>query len=248
MAEVKTHAVVLRSRDYREADKLVTLLTQDGGKITAVARGVRKIKSKLKALVEPLTLGYFLLHTGKSLDTLTQGEIVKPYSLLQADLVVLTYAQYFCELCESALPEREPAREVFNLLIAALQELEEDIHPVRVARCFELNLLDVLGYRPVLECCLQCENETGPFNFDPQQSGLICGNCISPPGSFAVSGAAVAIMKRFLDNGFYRLSICALPPTASEEIRRVSSALLAGATGRTRFKTLELLNSFEELK
>jgi DNA repair protein RecO (recombination protein O) len=223
MAEVKTHAVVLRSRDYREADKLVTLLTQDGGKITAVARGVRKIKSKLKALVEPLTLGYFLLHTGKSLDTLTQGEIVKPYSLLQADLVVLTYAQYFCELCESALPEREPAREVFNLL-------------------------DVLGYRPVLECCLQCENETGPFNFDPQQSGLICGNCISPMGSFAVSGASVAIMKRFLDNGFYRLSVCALPLNVSEEIRRVSSALLAGATGRTRFKTLELLNSFEEMK
>jgi len=65
MSEFRSHAVVLRTQDYREADKLVTMLTRDEGKITAIARGVRKIKGKSKALVEPLTLGFFLLTEGK---------------------------------------------------------------------------------------------------------------------------------------------------------------------------------------
>ncbi len=247
MAEVKAHAVVLRTRNYREADKLVTLLCREEGKITAVARGVRKIKSKHKGLVEPLTLGYFLLYGGKSLDILTQGEIVKSFTRLRADLVLLSYAQYFCEVCEAALPEREPAAEVFDLLLAALQQLEEDKNPYRVARCFELNLLEVLGYRPVFEYCSSCGIERGPFKFDPPQGGLVCPDCAGT-SSFNVSGGAVAIMKYLLNNGFYRLSICNIPLAKSEEIRSITLALLANVTGRTRFKSMEVLQSFEEIK
>jgi DNA repair protein RecO (recombination protein O) len=245
MNEVRSHGIVLQARNLREADKLVTILTRTGGKVTAVARGVRKQTSKFKALVSPLTLGFFLLHRGRSLETLIQGEIVKPYSRLQGDLVLLAYAQYFCELCEASLPEREPAPEVFDLLLTALEKLEEDTSPARVARCFELNLLETLGYRPALDGCLGCGN-SGSYRFDIAQGGLLCQRCIAGTGAMPVSGAAVAVMRRFLADGFHKLNICVVPAGLCREIGAVSAALLLRATGRSRFKSLDILHQLEE--
>lgn len=173
MGEIRSQAVILRARDYREADKLVTLLTRDVGKITIIARGTKRAKSKFASLVEPLTLGNFLLHRGKSLDILIQGEIIKAYGSLRMDLLRYAYGQYFCEMCERALPEGEPAANVFTLLVAALELLESDEDPARVARCFELSLLDELGFRPWLDGCRHCGGTDGPFRFDPQAGSLV---------------------------------------------------------------------------
>ncbi len=245
MTDVRSHGIVLHARDLREADKLVTVLTRTGGKVTVVARGVRKQASRFKALVIPLTLGYFLLHSGKNLDTLIQGEIIKPYLGLRSDLTRLAYAQYFCELCDAALPEREPVPEIFDLLVTGLEKLEQDDSSARVARCFELNLLESLGYRPFLDGCLNCGGG-GPFRFDREQGGLLCPLCTAGPQAIPVSGAAVAVMKRFLDGGFHRLNVCMVPQGLNKEIERLNFSLLARVTGRSRFKSLDILRGLEE--
>lgn len=246
MGELKSHALVLRTRDYREADRLVTFLTREEGKVTAVAKGVRKTKSKLSALVEPLTLGFFLLHRGKSLDTLIQGEIVKPYRKLRENLLLFAYGQYFCELCEAALPEREPSLPVFLLVLTALEALESDSQPSRVARCFELNLLETLGYRPDMENCQHCGSSIGPFHFDFINDGLVCKNCPTPGESRLLSGAATAVMRRFLNNGFHRLSVCSVPSALNHEIAHINAELLKKALGKSRFKSMDFLQIIEE--
>ncbi len=245
MGEYKGHALILRTRDYREADRLVTFLTREEGKVTAVAKGVRKTKSKLSALVEPLTLGFFLLHRGKSLDTLVQGEIVKPYRKLQEDLLLFSYGQYFCELCEAALPEREPSPQVFMLVLAALEALESDGQPARVARCFELNLLETLGYRPAVENCLHCGSSSGSFYFDFVRDGLVCASCSTAGEGCLLSGAAVAVIRRFLNNGFHRLSVCSVPVSLNSEISQVNAALIRKALGKHKFKSFEFIQSLE---
>ncbi|MBT9172848.1 MAG: DNA repair protein RecO [Syntrophomonadaceae bacterium] len=246
MAEWKDYGLVLRSREYREADRLVTLLTRKRGLLTGVARGVRKVQSKLAARVEPLTLGYYQLHQGRSsLATLLQGEALNHHRKLCSNPLLLAHAQYFCELCESSLPEHEPAVPVFSLLLQALTTLEAETQPARAARCFELNLLSLLGYRPVLDACLFCRGP-GPYRFDPPSGGLVCSRCAASAEAFAVSGAAVAVMKRFLELGFYRLSVCRVPAVLSGEIHRVSRVLIAKAVGKTRFKSLEVLHSLTE--
>lgn len=243
MPEWKDYGLVLRSREFREADRLVTLLTRQSGTLTMVARGVRKVPSKLAAQVEPLTLGFYQLHLGRStMGTLLQGEVLKSHRKLHADTILLVYAHYFCELCEASLPEHEPSVPVFTLLVQALTMLEEDEQPDRVARCFELNLLALLGYRPVLDSCLCCSGP-GPFLFDPASGGLVCRQCPSTAEAFTISGAAVAVMRRFLELTFHRLTVCRVPPVLSEEIHRVSCQLFARAVGKTRFKSLEVLRS-----
>lgn len=246
MAETRTLGLVLKSVAYREADKLVTLLSRDAGKLSLVARGVQKPKSRFSALVEPLTLGRFLLAGGKSLHTLVQGEIVKPYSGLKNDITRLSYAQYFCELCDAVLPEHEPSPEVFQLLLVALESLEQDLVPEQTARCFELNLLDLLGYRPALENCRVCGGG-GPYRFDLAEGSLVCLNC---PSSDAVeiSGGSVALMKRFLESGFQRLSVCRMQSSQNKEIQKICQAMLLNVSGKKRFKSLDVLAGLSQFK
>jgi len=243
MPELKDYGLVLRTREYREADRLVTLLTRGNGIVTGVARGVRKVRSKLASQVEPLTFGLYQLHLGRSaLGTLLQGEALNHHRKLRADPILLAYAQYFCELCETALPEHEPAGAVFTLLLQALTTLEGEAQPARAARCFELNLLALLGYRPALDSCLCCGG-AGPFLFDPSSGGLVCRRCPKTAEAFPVSGAAVSVMRRFLELGFNRLQVCCVPAAQCEEIHRVSRLLFARNVGKTRFKSLEVLHS-----
>lgn len=246
MAELRCRAVVLRVRNWKEADKLVTLLTREAGKVTAVARGTKKVNSRFSAVVEPLTLGHFLLHRGKTFETLIQGEIINSYDSLRRDLLRMAYAQYFCELCDAALPEKEPSAELFDLLLTAFEALEDDETPVRVARCFEVSLLDTLGFRPSLESCIHCGGGEKPFRFDPAEGGIVCGACNASPGSFPVSAGALAVTKRFLQDGFYRLSVCTLQQPLAEEIGRLCSAMFQHNLGVSGFKTLAVLKSLEK--
>ncbi|MBS4007042.1 MAG: DNA repair protein RecO [Clostridium sp.] len=247
MAELRSDALVLRSRDWREADRLVTLLTCDAGKITVLARGVKKSKSKFAALVEPLTLGRYLLRRGKSMEILIQGEIVKPYFSLQGSLLHYATAQYFCELVERSLPNNEPASAVFTLLVATLEILEKDANPARVARCFELNLLDELGFCPALEGCFHCGRQLNPYYFDFAHGAIVCGQCPRSQDSILISGAAVAVMKRFLKQGFHRLSICAVSDVVNDEIGRVCAGIFRTSLGLAEIKSRSFLANIEKV-
>lgn len=247
MGELRSPAIVLRGRDYREADRMVILLTRDAGKITVVARGTKKMKSRFSALVEPLTLGNFLLRRGKNMDTLIQGEIIKPYRGLRKDLLRFAYAQYFCELCERTLVDSEPAPAIFALLLTALELLETETDSARVARCFELNLLDELGFCPALNGCLQCGTTTGPFVFNALEGALLCGGCPTEPGCIPVSGATIAVMQRFLNQGFHRLSVCSVPSAVNNEIQQVCATVFRDSLDVAQLKTLTFLKSMETI-
>ena len=237
---------MLHARAYREADRLITLLTKDVGKLAVIARGTKKPKSRFAALVEPLTLGHFLLHQGKGLATLLQGEIIRPYGTLRMDLTLYAYGQYFCELCDRCLQEGQPAEAIFTLLVASLELLEKETNPARLARCFELSLLEELGYRPDLTQCRHCGATTGPFRFDATIGSLSCSSCPVGPESFPLSGAAVSTMRRFLDQGYHRLSVCSLPPTVSQEMLRAAQSVLTTSLGVSQIKSLDFIKCLSD--
>ncbi|HHX73463.1 MAG TPA: DNA repair protein RecO [Firmicutes bacterium] len=241
MKELRSHALVLRTMPLGEADKLLTLLTREAGKVKAVARGSRKTKSKFSALTEPLTLGSYLLHAGKTFYTFIQGELLKSYTGLQYDLERLAYAQYFCEICDRCLPEGEPSETVFHLLLTALEALEADPRPARVARCFELNLLEELGLKPALDACRVCGNTAGPFRFDPHAGSLVCTACPRPADSLPVNAASLAVMRRLLAYGFQKLSVCLLSPQSQAEIHQVCLGLLNHIFDVKRLQSLQFL-------
>jgi DNA repair protein RecO (recombination protein O) len=175
----KTEAIVLRQRKLGEADKIVTLFSPNKGKLDAVAKGVRRTKSRLAGHLEPLTRGLYLLAEGRDLDIVTQAETVEGYASVRADLERLSRGLYCAELVDRLLPERSEAHPVFRHLAGALDNLCRTEQADLAVRYFESRLLDELGYRPRLDVCAVCDRPLQPFTnyWSAAAGGVVDPNC-----------------------------------------------------------------------
>lgn len=200
MKLLKTRALVLRSRPLGERDRLLTLLTRERGKLSAVAPGARKVKSKLAAGVDYFTCGVFLLYRGRSLYTVNQLEIETSFAQIRGNIKAYACGMYLCELVAKLVEEGQPVPSIFNLLLKCLSCLnEENVDGEILARFFELKLLSLLGYRPHLTGCLHCGDESGPFFWDNKEGAIFCKRCCSRDGDiFSLTGGTLALAKFLL--------------------------------------------------
>jgi DNA repair protein RecO (recombination protein O) len=151
--------VVLRTQQLGEADRIITVLGRTTGRIRAVAKGVRRTKSRFGARLEPFTHVDLMLHPGRSLDVITQAEVIRPYgTLLTSDYPRYTVGVAMLETTERFTPEeKEPALRQLLLLIGGLRSLGEGEHDPRlVLDAFMLRSLAVAGYAPALQECARC--------------------------------------------------------------------------------------------
>ena len=176
----RASGIVLRRRDFGEADRILTLFTPEYGKLRVIAKGVRRLTSRKKGHVEPFTYSRLLIARGRELDIITQAETIRSFRELREDLVRLTYASYIAELVHRFTEERDENRPLFDLLLHTLEALAhaKDLRPV--ARCFELRLLDCVGYRPELYRCVICNAAIQAVDnfFNLEAGGVVCPNCV----------------------------------------------------------------------
>ena len=159
MGQYRDDGIVLRTQDLGEADHIVTILTRRTGRIRAVGKGVRRTKSRFGARLEPFTHVDLQLHTGRSLDYVTQAETVRAYGEpLAADYPRYTSGTAMLETAERFTPvEKEPSLRQFLLLVGGLRALGEGAHDPRlVLDAFLLRSLAVAGYAPALAECALC--------------------------------------------------------------------------------------------
>lgn len=179
--------IVLRTRAIGEKDRVLVILTEEHGKISASARGARNPKSKLAPIAQPFTLANFLLARGRSLQIVTQAVIEDAHAHLTKDLVKTAWASYVCELCD-ALPEDLPDPELFELLLVTLNTLnntDSTAHAEVTGRWFEAKYLAHLGYAPVLGKCTICgtkiaiapDDTESSIAFSPSSGGTLCRSC-----------------------------------------------------------------------
>jgi len=222
MGIYKAEAIVLRTRKYSEADQLVTLYSRQRGKISAIAKGVRKLKSRRRGGVQPFTHGAFVLYEGRSLDHITQGDVVNAFPLLLADLERLSYAAYITELVDSLVEEGQRNEKVFLLLLTTLHLMEiED--PEILTRVFELRLASFLGYRPELESCVNCGGKPGgTIKFSSRLGGILCSRCFGQdPLALQLNPAALAVLKQFLKIDLRRLGVMKLNRTLRDDVEKL---------------------------
>jgi DNA repair protein RecO (recombination protein O) len=196
----RDEAVVLRAQKLGEADRIVTLLTREHGRIRAVAKGVRKTKSRLGARVEPFMLIDVQLYEGRSLDTVTQVETIGPYGLqIVSDYGRYTAATAMLETAERMTEtEREPAVQQFLLLAGGLRTLSQAQHePGLVLDAYLIRSLAVAGWAPSFVDCARC-GATGPHRaFAVGSGGSVCPSC-RPPGSAAPHPQTLALLSALL--------------------------------------------------
>ena len=175
----KTPAIVLRQRRLGEADQIVTLLTPLRGKIDTVAKGLLRSRSRMAGHLQPMTLVEVVLAQGRNMDVVTQVQGVEAFGDIRADLDRLSAAMYFLELADRFTVEHADARAVYDLLHAALVRLARGDGQQTVTRIFELELLDVTGFRPEWSTCLGCGQPVASdvASWSPLEGGVYCARC-----------------------------------------------------------------------
>lgn len=190
-------AVVLRTYKLGEADRIVVLMTEQHGKVRAVAKGVRKTTSKFGARLEPLSHVRLQLYQGRELDIVSQADSVDTLAPLVVDLDHLTSGLAVLEAVDQMAMEREPAPQLYRMLVGALRTIAERSTPL-VVPAFYWKLLASEGVRPELDTCVRC-GETEPdiafVAFDVHEGGVLCRQCRS---GVPISQEALEVMRMIL--------------------------------------------------
>jgi DNA repair protein RecO (recombination protein O) len=184
----RDHGIVLRTWKLGEADRIVNLLTRDHGKVRAVAKGIRKTKSRFGSRLEPTSHVALQLYQGRELDIVTQVDSVDQFSAFRDDLDRLARASAMLETVDHLAQERHASPQLYSMLLGALRTLAVTDAPL-VVPSFFLKLLALEGLRPQVEACATCgeSNEDGAelVAFDIDEGGLLCtahrkGTAVSP--------------------------------------------------------------------
>lgn len=186
--------VVLRTMRLGEADRIVTLLTEGRGKVRAVAKGIRKTKSRFGGRLEPITHVALQLYEGRELDTVTQAETLDAFRVIREDLERVAKATALLEVCDQVAQEREANPALYRMLVAALRTLAARSAPLLVPG-FYLKLLSQEGLHPVLDVCVSCGADAGLVAFDIGEGGALCRSCRR---GLPVSPDALELMRLIL--------------------------------------------------
>jgi DNA repair protein RecO (recombination protein O) len=241
---VITPAVVVRTVDYGEADRIVTLLTREHGKLSAIARGAKKSKKRFGAGLALFGVGEatFSEKAGTDLATLEAFDGARGFPGLLSDVAKVAHGGYACELVRELVPPRQPEPELFDLLVGFLGLLDGGEARAETLRVLELRVLDAVGLRPSLEVCASCggveELDRDGQVFDVRRGGVVCAACHG--NGRALSGEARRALcdaqRRSLDESV----ALTLPPAVNASCRDALGALITDHLGR-QLKSVEFI-------
>ena len=198
-----TQGIVLRETNYKEADKILTVLTRDWGKRTVKARGCRRKNSKLTAASQLLVYSELTLSERGEFTTLTEADPLEQFWSVRQDLETLALASYFAEVAEASAQEGETCPELLSLLLNCLYALDTLKKPRALVKAvFELRLLCLTGYEPLLDACAACgAPEPLRARLHLSQGVLCCAACRTEAGEGAavpLEGGALAAMRHIV--------------------------------------------------
>jgi len=198
--EYQTEVIVLRKIKLGEADRILYLYSPEYGKFEAVAKGVRRPKSKLAGHLELLTHSQVRLARGRNLDTITGSQVINSFADLRNDLLLTTCGLYSAELVYQFSAEHAADPQLFALILGALELLSKACNSELVLRYFELTLMERVGFRPQLHECVACHCELKPVTnaFSPLAGGVLCPSCeVSDHTAFPMSVDALKVLRLF---------------------------------------------------
>lgn len=172
--------IVLRTYPFGEADRIVVLLSPNRGKVRAVAKGVRKTKSRFGGRLEPFTQVDLVLYEGRDLDTITQVEVIEAFPRMRGDLDRVLAAGAMVELIDALAQENESSVRAFLLLQRSLRVLEGAAFHPDLLTSFLLKAADVAGLAVALEGCAGCGTRAGLHRFAFAAGGVLCDRCRTP--------------------------------------------------------------------
>lgn len=242
---ITVQGVVISAMPIGEYDKRIVLLTRERGKISAFAKGARRVNSPFMAAAEPFVFGSFTLYEGRSSYNLNQVNVTHHFMELAAMQPGIYYGYYFLELADYFGREGIDEREMMNLLYVTVKALLNPHVEDALVRCiFELRTMAVQGYCPEITSCSICgKNESlQEIFFSQENHGILCSSCAAGVrNSVRISDAALYAMRYIVSAPMGKLYTFTVSPEVLEELERIIHTYMGNNTDK-KFKSLEILN------
>lgn len=191
----KVCGIVLSEVDYKESSKIINVLTEEIGIVGMVARGTKKVRSNLSSVTSKLTYGYFHIeYKENGLSTLIEVDVINNFRNIKRDIGMMSYSLYLLELAMQVY-KHESSKEIYNLLIASLNKIDEGFDYKVISNIFELKMLDFLGIRPVVDECVNCGSKVDIVTVSSYRGGYLCKNCAQ--GEKIVNIKTIKLLRMF---------------------------------------------------
>ncbi len=252
MAIIKTEGVILRVMNYLETSKLVTCYTLNQGKVSLLAKGARRAKSRLGGaldLMQHVSIVYYTKET-RELQTLSQAEIIHSFQHLHTDLHRLSLGLAILEFINKAETEKMANPKLFRKLIASLSSLEIAVQPELIFYQFIWHWLANSGFRPKLRHCLSCGRPLGgeKVSFSIKEGGYYCCHCRSKiENGLEISEKCVKLLLYFYDKSAVKIAEIKIPARLHSETHQLSWQYMQYyAEGLKKLKALDFLKRIED--
>ena len=244
-----TTGIVLREVNYKESDKILTVLTAHAGKLTVSARGCRRKNSPLTASSQLLCYSDLTLYEYQNRWSIKEGEILREWRGVRGDLDKLSLATWFAELTETLTAEDVPAPEVLRLMLNSLYALDELNKPLKLVKsAFELKMMSLAGYEPMLEGCTVCGCQPDQPRFHLSQGAIHCPACREALGggiSLPLDPAALAAMRHVVGGDEKRMFSFRIPDASLAMLSALSEAYVLTQLERG-FRSLDFYKQMVE--
>jgi DNA repair protein RecO (recombination protein O) len=248
VAIIKTRGIVIKRVSLGEADRILTILTEDRGKIRVVARGIRRPKAKMGGFLETFRFNEYMLAEGRNLDIVTSVNTIDNLQGISINLQGIALAYYIAEITDKLVEETLEVNHVFPLVYTSLKAISFGRIPVNLIRSyFEINILTLLGFKPELDYCIECRKPITAGSFSFNLGGVLdATHSASDPVAVDVNAKELVFLQRMINGDLNEISNNPEIPTILPKVNRICSGFLDFMMDRN-LRSKEFLNEMSEL-
>lgn len=244
----KIDGIIMKTQDYGETHKIVTIFSKKIGKFTAIARGAKKPKSRMAAVTQPFIYGQFLVYVSRGLSTVQQGEIIQSFRPIREDIEKTAYTAYVLELTYNLVDTKRPVPYLFEQLYETIHWISEHEDAQIPIMMYEMKLFAEGGIAPVIDKCVNCgRNETPPLVFSIREGGLLCQSCVHlDEHSISLSKVLVKLLYIFATTGLEQVGTISVKDENKQLLRQILNAYY-DQYGGYHLKTRKFLHQMDRL-
>ncbi|GAA0602220.1 DNA repair protein RecO [Virgibacillus siamensis] len=243
----KMEGIVLKTQDYSETHKIVTIFTNKLGKISAIARGAKKPKSRMAAVTQPFILGEFFVYVSSGLSTIQQGEIIQSHRVIREDIVKTAYTAYIAELTDKLVDPKSPDIYLYKQLCQTLDWISGHETAEVPIMMYEFKLFAKGGFAPIVDRCANCGRMEAPFSFSVIEGGLLCRRCRHiDHGAASIPDSVAKLLRLFASVGLERVGTISVKPENIRLLRQLIDSYY-DQYGGYFLKSKKFLNQLDKL-
>ncbi|TMW74125.1 DNA repair protein RecO [Alteribacter natronophilus] len=242
----KAEGIVIRTNDYGETNKIVTLFTREHGKLALMARGAKRPKSRFASSAQLFIYGIFIYRQSSGIGTLNQADITDSFRTVRSDLMLTSYGAYMVEITDRLMEDRQRNPFLFELLYQLLHRMNEGEDAEVLVRIFETKMLQTAGIAPMLDACVNCGRQDGSFAFSIREAGILCGQCFDiDPYRVAASPGTLKLLRLFHHLDVKRLGNISVKEETKKQLKNILHLYYDEYSG-LRLKSRRFLEQMEK--